>query len=163
MQAQASIGAIFCSTLLLARAFGKATYNSRCYVASMTNLNSELLNPEYAGTQFSSDIAAMDRLATREQVSFSSQQREHPAVFAARFYCCHRLLHFIACRVLGSSERAEDVIANCLMTASRNPPKLKYEGGFRSWLLRVLICASAVNGTGRCPISMMGNGLGERI
>jgi RNA polymerase sigma-70 factor (ECF subfamily) len=61
------------------------------------------------------------------------------AVFHARFWRCHRLLHFIACRVLGSPERADDAVENCRLKASRNPPQFEYEGGFRSWLVRVLI------------------------
>lgn len=64
---------------------------------------------------------------------------EDSAVFHARFWRCHRLLHFIACRVLGGLERADDAIENCWLTASRNPPRFEYEGAFRSWLLRVLI------------------------
>ena len=66
-------------------------------------------------------------------------QQEHPAVFASRFSRCQRLLHFIACRVLGSPERAEDAIESCWLRASRDPPRFEYEGAFRSWLLRVLI------------------------
>jgi DNA-directed RNA polymerase specialized sigma24 family protein len=64
---------------------------------------------------------------------------EDPAVFHARFWRCHRLLHFIACRVLGSSERVDGAIENCWVRASRNPPRFEYESAFRSWLLRVLI------------------------
>jgi hypothetical protein len=65
--------------------------------------------------------------------------QEEPTVFAARFSRCFRLLHFIACRVLGGAERAHDVIEHCWVTASRNPPRFEYEGAFRSWLVRVLI------------------------
>jgi DNA-directed RNA polymerase specialized sigma24 family protein len=64
---------------------------------------------------------------------------EDPAVFHTRFWRCHRLLHFIACRVLGSSERVDAAIENCWARASRNPPRFQYEGAFRSWLVRVLI------------------------
>jgi DNA-directed RNA polymerase specialized sigma24 family protein len=64
---------------------------------------------------------------------------EDPAVFHSRFWRCHRLLHFIACRVLGGSERAGGAIENCWIRASRNPPHFEYEGAFRSWLVRVLI------------------------
>ena len=68
-----------------------------------------------------------------------NSQRENPAVFASRFSRCHRLLHFIACRVLGGPEHAKDAIENCWLTASRDPPRFEYEGAFRSWLARVLI------------------------
>jgi DNA-directed RNA polymerase specialized sigma24 family protein len=64
---------------------------------------------------------------------------EDPAIFHARFWRCHQLLQFIACRVLGGPERADDVIENCWLRVSRNPPRFKYEGAFRSWLVRVLI------------------------
>ena len=60
-------------------------------------------------------------------------------VFRARFWRCHRLLHFVACRVLGGPERAEHAIQSCWLQASRNPPRFEYEGAFRSWLVRVLI------------------------
>jgi DNA-directed RNA polymerase specialized sigma24 family protein len=69
----------------------------------------------------------------------SNDSREDPVVFAARFSRCRHLLHFIACRVLGGPERAEDAIENCWRAASQNPPKFEYDGAFRSWLLRVLI------------------------
>jgi len=68
-----------------------------------------------------------------------NSQRENPAVFASRFSRCHRLLQFIACRVLGRPEHAKDAIENCWLTASRNPPRFEYEGAFRSWVARVLI------------------------
>jgi DNA-directed RNA polymerase specialized sigma24 family protein len=49
------------------------------------------------------------------------------------------LLHFIACRVLGSSEDAELALQNCWFTAWRSPASFDSDGAFRSWLLRVLI------------------------
>jgi DNA-directed RNA polymerase specialized sigma24 family protein len=49
------------------------------------------------------------------------------------------MLYFLAFRVLGSPERADDVVENCRMTASQNPPAFEYEGAFRSWLVRILI------------------------
>ena len=65
--------------------------------------------------------------------------KEDPAVFHARFRRFYRLQHFIACRVLGGPERADDAIENCWLRASRNSPQFKYKGAFRSWLIRVLI------------------------
>jgi DNA-directed RNA polymerase specialized sigma24 family protein len=65
--------------------------------------------------------------------------QEKPAVFDARFSRCFRLLHFIASRILGGPEQSHDAIERCWLTASRNPPRFKYEGAFRSWLVRVLI------------------------
>jgi len=61
------------------------------------------------------------------------------AVFVQRFLRSYRLLHFIACRVLGDEEKAPFAVQNCWRTASRNPPRFEYEGAFRSWLVRVLI------------------------
>lgn len=61
------------------------------------------------------------------------------AQFDVRFSRSYRLLHFIACRVLGGPERADEAVENCWSTASRNPPRFEYEGEFRSWLLRVVI------------------------
>jgi DNA-directed RNA polymerase specialized sigma24 family protein len=71
--------------------------------------------------------------------SVASRLEEDRVVFDARFWRCYRMLHFIACRVLGGPERAEEAIENCWHTASRHPPQFEYEGEFRSWLLRVLI------------------------
>ena len=60
-------------------------------------------------------------------------------MFRARFQRSHQLLHFIACRVLGGPEQADDAIESCWLMASRNPPRFEYEGAFRGWLVRVLI------------------------
>jgi DNA-directed RNA polymerase specialized sigma24 family protein len=68
-----------------------------------------------------------------------TRQKEDPAVFDYRFWRCYRMLHFIACRILGGPERAAEAIGNCWRTASRHPPRFEYEGEFRGWLLRVLI------------------------
>jgi len=68
-----------------------------------------------------------------------SKSQDNPAAFHARFSGYYRLLYFIACRVLGDPERAEDAVANCRLKASQNPPEFAYESEFRSWLLRVLI------------------------
>jgi DNA-directed RNA polymerase specialized sigma24 family protein len=55
------------------------------------------------------------------------------------FSRCHKLLHFIACRILGSPQGAGRAVQNCWLTASHNPRTFDCEGEFRSWLLRVLI------------------------
>jgi RNA polymerase sigma-70 factor (ECF subfamily) len=69
----------------------------------------------------------------------TNRLNQNLAAFRARFWRSHRLLHFIACRVLGSPERADDAIENCWLKASRNPPRFEYEGAFRSWLVRLLM------------------------
>jgi DNA-directed RNA polymerase specialized sigma24 family protein len=74
-----------------------------------------------------------------EDRTISNGAQEHPTIFAARFARCRGLLRFIAFRVLGSSEEAENALQSCWITASCDPPKFEYEGAFRSWLLRILI------------------------
>ena len=64
---------------------------------------------------------------------------EGAAIFATRFRRCRRLLYFIATRVLGAEERADDAVENCFITASRRTRRFGSEGAFRCWLLRVLI------------------------
>ena len=81
---------------------------------------------------------ALCQMQRRKNVILKNKP-EHPVVFAARFERSRRLLHLIACRVLGSPEEAGDAIENSWVTAARNPPRFKYEGEFRSWLLRVVI------------------------
>ena len=62
-----------------------------------------------------------------------------PKMFDDRFARCRRLLNFLAARILGSQDEAEDAIRNCRAAASRNPPSFESEGAFRSWLARILI------------------------
>jgi DNA-directed RNA polymerase specialized sigma24 family protein len=68
-----------------------------------------------------------------------NRSREDPAEFDVRFARCYRLLYFLAGRILGGTNGAEDAVENCRLTASRNPPRFEYESAFRSWLVRVLI------------------------
>jgi RNA polymerase sigma-70 factor, ECF subfamily len=51
----------------------------------------------------------------------------------------YSFLHFLACRVLGSREEAQDVVQNCLLRAVRNLQQFNNEGAFRSWLARILV------------------------
>ena len=66
-------------------------------------------------------------------------QTDDAAMFNARFYRYRRLLRFVATRVLGEPERANEAVENCWRSASRNPPRFKYDGAFCSWLVRILI------------------------
>ena len=61
------------------------------------------------------------------------------AIFEDRFARCHRLLCFVAVRILGSQDEGEDAVRNCRAAASRNPPRFASEGAFRSWIMRILI------------------------
>jgi RNA polymerase sigma-70 factor, ECF subfamily len=54
----------------------------------------------------------------------------------SRYY---RFLHFLACRVLGGREDAQDVVQNCLLRAVRNLQQFNNNGAFRSWLARILV------------------------
>ena len=62
-----------------------------------------------------------------------------PKIFEDRLARCRHLLHFLAVRILGSEDEAEDAVRNCRAAASRNPPSFESEGSFRSWLARILI------------------------
>jgi DNA-directed RNA polymerase specialized sigma24 family protein len=84
------------------------------------------------------DVKLNSKLPTSGDIP-SSDLRQHSAAFEARFARCHGMLCFLACRVLGSPEQVRDVVKNCWITASRNPPTFEYEGAFRSWLVRILI------------------------
>jgi DNA-directed RNA polymerase specialized sigma24 family protein len=64
---------------------------------------------------------------------------QEETVFQIRFSRCRQLLYFIATRVLGGIEQAEDAVERCWRTASLNRPWFEREGSFRSWLVRVLI------------------------
>jgi DNA-directed RNA polymerase specialized sigma24 family protein len=79
------------------------------------------------------------RLHTSENILMSNDLRQQSAIFEVRFLRCHEMLRFLARRVLGSSEQVHEVVENCKITASRNPPTFEYEGAFRSWLARILI------------------------
>jgi DNA-directed RNA polymerase specialized sigma24 family protein len=80
-------------------------------------------------------------LSNDDGTDFTERVRlnEQKLIFDARFRRCYRVLHFIACHVLGSSERAEEAIGSCWRVASRRPRQCEREGEFHSWLLRVLI------------------------
>ena len=60
-------------------------------------------------------------------------------IFEARFWRCHRILRFIAGRILGDPEQLLKAVENCRHSASARALHFEYEGAFRSWLVRVLI------------------------
>lgn len=49
------------------------------------------------------------------------------------------LLHFVACRVLGNSDRGDIAVENSLFAAYRQVRTFDCEGAFRSWLVRIAI------------------------
>jgi DNA-directed RNA polymerase specialized sigma24 family protein len=62
-----------------------------------------------------------------------------PKIIEDRFARCRHLLHFLAVRILGSEDEAEQAVQNSRSAASRNPPSFGSEGAFRSWLARILM------------------------
>lgn len=99
------------------------------YVLEVTQIQKS--RPKNVKTNFTSP--------TFESTRPLNDRRLHSTVFEARFSRCLETLHVLACRVLGSPEQAQEVVENCRITASRNPPTFEYEGAFRSWLVRILI------------------------
>src|SRR5580692_796228 len=89
------------------------------------------------------DRADRDRSEIRTQIPrvaiVGTYVESDPKIFEDRFARCRRLLHFLAARILGSEDEAEDAVRNCRAAASRNPPSFESEGAFRSWLARILI------------------------
>jgi DNA-directed RNA polymerase specialized sigma24 family protein len=69
----------------------------------------------------------------------SKNAPEQATSFGECFSRHRELLHFLACRLLGSAEVAEVAVQNCFLRTSRNPPRLPCEKEFGSWLLRRLI------------------------
>src|ERR1700722_9979701 len=90
-------------------------------------------------TSGAADVKLSSKLSTSGEVRPSRNRRKASTVFEARFARCHGILCFLASRVLGSPEQVHEVVENCRIRASRNPPTFEYEGAFRSWLARVLI------------------------
>jgi len=50
-----------------------------------------------------------------------------------------RVLYFVAHRLLGNHTDAEEAVQSCIKSIPRKVPSLEHEGGFRAWLVRVLI------------------------
>jgi len=83
-------------------------------------------------------VTVFDRNSSNETGSGARCLQKRGTEFDARFSRCYSLLHFVACRILGSGEGAEDAIENCRVRASRSSLEFEQEGAFRSWLVRVL-------------------------
>lgn len=78
-------------------------------------------------------------LHVNDNISSSSAPQIHSLIFEDEFSRCRPVLTFLAFRILACNEKVAEAVQNCRITASRNPPRLKCEGAFRSWLARVLI------------------------
>ncbi len=81
----------------------------------------------YFDTYIKDDISALDC------------DYEYPTQFDVRSTRYHRLLYFMACRLLSGRDGADEAVRNCLLRASCDPPVFGSEGAFRSWLIRILI------------------------
>jgi len=84
-------------------------------------------------------LGTMTSHICRQHVRKPRIARENIKILNERFSRYQGLLYFIACLVLGRSERAELAVEKSRLAASRNPPKFDNEGEFRSWLFRILI------------------------
>ena len=84
-------------------------------------------------------LGAMTSHICSQHVREARAARENIEMFNERFSRYRGLLHFMAGRVLGRSERADLALENSWLAASLNPPRLDNEGAFRSWLFRILI------------------------
>ena len=74
-----------------------------------------------------------------ERESRREDSLEDPVVFVERFSKWRDSLFVVACRVLGDSEAATQVVEQCFRKACPEPPKFGSDGAFGSWLLRVLL------------------------
>ena len=84
-----------------------------------------------------SQLELGDRVNDCEGLSNSQGNLEALNVLLLRY---RRTLLFVAYRVLGDHNQAEDAVQRCLQSAAyRNVPRFENEGAFRSWLVRVLI------------------------
>jgi RNA polymerase sigma factor (sigma-70 family) len=54
----------------------------------------------------------------------------------SRYY---KFLYYLACRVLGGREDAQDAVQNCMLRAVCSLQQFNNDGAFRSWLARILV------------------------
>jgi RNA polymerase sigma factor (sigma-70 family) len=72
-----------------------------------------------------------------------------------------RVLYFVAHRLLGNHADAEEAVQSCIQSIPRKVPSLEHEGGFRAWLVRVLINeALAILRKNRLPSLVKGSARG---
>ena len=79
------------------------------------------------------------KLQLREVVPVLKSSADNRISFYVRAARYHRLLYFVAHRVLGSSDRAVIAAENCLRSAARHAATFDHEGAFRSWLVRLAL------------------------
>jgi len=74
-----------------------------------------------------------------DSLLISNSLRGDAEALNALFSRYQRLLHSLACRVLGGPEEAPDVVQNCLLQAFCKLKQFTHAGTFRSWLVRILV------------------------
>jgi DNA-directed RNA polymerase specialized sigma24 family protein len=79
------------------------------------------------------------KLQLREVVTILESSTDNHISFYARAARYHRLLYFVAHRVLGNPERAVIAVEICLFSAARHVGTFDHEGAFRSWLVRLAL------------------------
>src|SRR5215471_2768888 len=84
-------------------------------------------------------VTAFDRYCSEKTTPGERFLEEGWIEFDARFSRYYNFLHFIARRILGSSESVQEAVENCRVRASQSSLEFGQEGAFRSWLVRVLI------------------------
>ena len=84
-------------------------------------------------------MASLSDLRPDDSVLLSSALRGDEEALNELFSRYYRFLYFLACRVLGGREDAQDVVQNCLLRVVRNLQQFNNDGAFRSWLARILV------------------------
>jgi RNA polymerase sigma-70 factor, ECF subfamily len=84
-------------------------------------------------------MASPSELKPDDSVLLSSALRGDEEALNELFSRYYQFLYFLACRVMGGREDAEDVVQNCLLRAVRSLQQFNNDGAFRSWLARILV------------------------
>jgi len=81
----------------------------------------------------------MGELQLRKVFSVLESSTDNRISFYVRAARYHRLLYFVAHRVLGNSDRAVIAVENCLRSAALHSATFDHESAFRSWLVRLAL------------------------
>jgi hypothetical protein len=87
----------------------------------------------------SAEVNFMLELRSENESESLSSSQENLEALDVLFSRYRGVLSFVAYRVLGDHNQAEDAVQRSLLSASCNIPYFVNEGAFRSWLVRVLI------------------------
>jgi DNA-directed RNA polymerase specialized sigma24 family protein len=79
------------------------------------------------------------KLQFRQGVPVLESSADKRISFHVRAERYHRLLYFVAHRVLGNPERAVIAVEDCLFSAAGHVTTFDHEGAFRSWLVRLAL------------------------